>query len=127
MKLVETVMASWAQNDESNPNESLWCDADNVYSYTTCVVAFTEVDGEGVAYLNMTKYGATTTRHQNAIREWFRQRPATFVNVIERTNMRVNARPQDLIDDIRVAGAPAERLEARKSPSIYQYNPEVGF
>lgn len=68
IKNTREVLEAW---DVSEPKgkrgDSIWTDGKIVYSYNTWILA---TNGRAEIEVNVTKYSATTSSHQNSIKEW---------------------------------------------------------
>ncbi len=63
-KNTQTVLTAWNRNRAAGKaGNSIWTDGERIFSYQTCLVD--RVDGHTV--LNLTKYGPTTSQHQNTL------------------------------------------------------------
>ena len=76
-KNTREVLEAWiAKEAKGNRGESIWTDGKIIYSYNTWILAH---NPQRSGYeVNGTKYSATTSSHQNSIKEWLQLKRYVF-------------------------------------------------
>lgn len=137
---VNEIMTAWTRG-EARVIGKLKTDGQHVYYHDTCLLAWNDVLTTVV--LNRTQYTSATKRVQNDIEAWLRN-PATWHADFDKGVQQASiGLPYGVTADRLLEAAyervtvvlyetpkspkPLEKIVVAKSPSIYQYNPEVGF
>lgn len=90
MRNKEVVRAFSHREKAKSSTGSLWSTGNCLYSYSTCIAEYTR---EEKLYVNLTKYSATTSKHQTLVNRCLFNSIYRFIHDVERN--KVHIAPED--------------------------------